>query len=102
MCDFIFFIHFAGLIKSYSTHTYRVDGVAYQFTVDQTIKYRECAANPPTDIDNMKLHVTRTFLIYGESEQIVRYAATHRVSTAGCKLFYLTQCSVVLLFVYVL
>ena len=79
------YIHVAGLIKAYSTHTYRVNGVGNQFTVDQTIKYAECEAHPPEDVDAMRLHVTRTFLIYGDSEQIVRYAATHRVSTAGCK-----------------
>ena len=74
---------FSGVIKSYSQHTYRVNDISYRFTVDQTINYNECQARPLEGADNVRLHVARTFLIYSETEQIVRYAATHRVTSGG-------------------
>ncbi len=51
--------------------------------MDQTINYNECQARPLEGADNVRLHVARTFLIYSETEQIVRYAATHRVTSGG-------------------
>ncbi len=51
--------------------------------MDQTINYNGCQACPLEGADNVRLHVARTFLIYSETEQIVRYAATHRVTSGG-------------------
>ena len=70
----------AGNIKSSASHTYRVDGVAYQFNVDQTITYTECAAQPMNDLGTLRLGVNRNFIVFGEGEEIVRYAQTNKMS----------------------
>lgn len=72
-----------GVIKSYSTQTLRVDGTPYQITVDQTINYSECEERPLSDISTIRLNVTRNFVVYSDSEQIVRYSQTNKISTTS-------------------
>ncbi|XP_014677741.1 PREDICTED: nidogen-2-like [Priapulus caudatus] len=73
----------SGLIKSFSTHKYRVDDVPFTFTVEQTITLDECSfeyaasdAGPPP----LRLSVSRNFVVFDEREQIVRYAQTNKIS----------------------
>ena len=75
------------MIKGYSTRTFSVDGRPYTYTVSETITYKECDANPLSDLPNLRLTVGRAYVVYGETEQIVRYATTNtigRVAGKGC------------------
>ncbi len=78
-----------GTIKSYTSHTYRVDGVAQRFTVDQTITFKECPSRPDDGTYMLKLNVIRNFLVYGDREEIVRFAMTNRIATTSGTLFLL-------------
>ncbi|XP_013386084.1 nidogen-1 isoform X2 [Lingula anatina] len=69
----------AGQMRSYSDRVYRLDGVAYRYSVDQTVVYEACEYEPQ-DTDSMKLGVSRNFVVYDPKEMIVRYALTNRVS----------------------
>ena len=77
-----------GEIRSYMTHTYRVDGVPYRFTLDQTITYKECQAQPLSDLNTQRLVATRNFIIFNADEQVVRFAQTNRISTAIGRLYH--------------
>ncbi|KAK6191563.1 hypothetical protein SNE40_003218 [Patella caerulea] len=69
-----------GLIKSYSTRTYRVNDIAYRYTWDQIISFKECQNDPQTDVGNtMQLAITRSFVVYNTQDQVVRYAGSNRV-----------------------
>jgi len=72
-----------GVIRSQSTQTLRINGVPNLITVDQTINYEECAAQPLSDVTNVRINVTRNFLVYSEEEEIVRYSQTNRVVVPG-------------------
>jgi nidogen (entactin) len=71
-----------GIVKSSATHTFYVDQVPYRFTVDQTIRFTECIWTELPDIDNQRLVISRPFVVYGESEEIVRYATTNKMAPA--------------------
>ena len=73
-----------GVIQVHSTHTYRVEGVPHRFKLDQTIKYKECAAAPPT-VDTQRLAVKRNFITFDQRENVVRYAQTNRVTASVSK-----------------
>jgi hypothetical protein len=52
-----------GVIKSFSTRTYRLNEIAYKYTWDQTITFKECEHDPSRSIsDSMRLGVTRNFV----------------------------------------
>lgn len=72
-----------GVIKLSSAHNYRVDGVPYRFTVDETINFKECPARPLSDLASVRIAVSRNFIVYSEKEQIVRYSQTNKVSLPG-------------------
>jgi len=72
-----------GVLKSHSTQTFRVDGTPHRVVIDQTINYQECAAQPLTNVEGVRLSVTRNFVVYSESDQIVRYSQTNKVSATG-------------------
>lgn len=71
---------FSGVVKSYATHTYMVDDVPYRFTIDQTINFKECSGQALDGIGTQKLVISRPFVVYGEAEEIVRYATTNKMS----------------------
>ena len=70
------------MVKSYATHTFLVDQVPYRFTIDQTIRFTECAFREPMVLDTQRLVISRPFVVYGESEEIVRYATTNKMAPA--------------------
>ncbi|ELT91752.1 hypothetical protein CAPTEDRAFT_173985 [Capitella teleta] len=72
----------AGEIRSRLTHTYRVNGVAKRFSIEQIIRYEECPAKPMDDLPAQRLYTTRNFITYNNDEQVVRFTQTNRVSTA--------------------
>ncbi|XP_076314540.1 uncharacterized protein LOC143226890 [Tachypleus tridentatus] len=77
-----------GLIRSHSSRTYRLqdNGLEVPFQVDQTISFLECkfGSNDP-DLDSMKLKHGRTFIVYNEKEEILRYAMTSKISPRSVK-----------------
>lgn len=69
-----------GVIKSFSTRTYRMNEVAYKYTWDQTITFKECEHDPSRKIsDSMKLGVTRNFVVYDNQNNVVRFAMSNKV-----------------------
>ena len=74
---------YLGLIKSYTTQLYNVDGIPKRINIDQTIRFDECVHRPDDDATMMRLNVIRNFLVYGEKDQIVRFAQTNKISSAG-------------------
>ncbi|CAH1793177.1 unnamed protein product [Owenia fusiformis] len=69
-----------GVIKSYATRTFRINGVSQRFTLDQVITYKECPFKAPDVPDVLRLSVTRNFVTFQEKEQIVRYAMTTKIA----------------------
>jgi len=66
------------------THTFRADADNYRFTLDQTIHYTECPYRPLLDLDVIRIGVTRNFVVYAGTEQIVRFSQTNKVvASAG-------------------
>ena len=72
-----------GVLKSFVTHNFRADTENYRFTLDQTINYNECAYRPLTDLDVIRIGVTRNFVVYAGTEQIVRFSQTNKVVAAA-------------------
>lgn len=72
----------AGIIKSMSTHTFNVETDVHRFTLDQTITYNECAERPLSDVDVIRIAVSRNFVAYSGTEQIVRFSQTNKVAGA--------------------
>lgn len=69
-----------GVIKSFSTRTYRLNEVAYKYTWDQTITFKECEHDPSRSIsDSMRLGVTRNFVVYDDQNDVVRFAMSNKV-----------------------
>ncbi|ESO97555.1 hypothetical protein LOTGIDRAFT_208735 [Lottia gigantea] len=69
-----------GVIKSFSTRTYRINEVAYRYTWDQTIYFKECMNDPMKDEGEItQLSITRSFVVYNEQDQVVRYAGSNKV-----------------------
>lgn len=69
-----------GVIKSFSTRTYRMNEVAYKYTWDQTITFNECQHDPSRLIsDSMRLGVTRNFVVYDDQNDVVRYAMSNKI-----------------------
>ncbi|XP_064599623.1 nidogen-1-like isoform X3 [Liolophura sinensis] len=70
-----------GLVKSSSSRTYRVDDVAFRYSWEQEITYKECTYDSTRAYrDTLRLSVSRNFVVYDPRERIVRYAMTSRIS----------------------
>lgn len=72
-----------GTIKSIATHEYSIDDENFSFTVDQTINFKECDAKPLDRLPSHSLTATRTYVSYGEKDEIVRFASINRIAVAG-------------------
>ena len=77
------------MIKSFTTQTYRVDGVPYRYTWDQTINYHECTAKPRNvnDVDTYNLNIGRNYIIFQDQDgqQIIRFAMANKISPLSSK-----------------
>ena len=69
-----------GLVKSFSVRTYRVNDVAFRYTWDQTLSFKECEADPSPRVQTMRMAVTRNFVRHSNKDQVVRYAMSNKVS----------------------
>ncbi|XP_021357021.1 nidogen-2-like [Mizuhopecten yessoensis] len=75
------FVHAGkGLITSFSTRTYLVDGVAYQYKWNQTIMFNECSFDPEPRLDTMRLSSKRNRVVYDNLNEILRYAMTSQIA----------------------
>ena len=73
-----------GVIKSFSTHTFRVNSQQYRFTLDQTISFTECRGKPLSNLGTIQLSVSRNFLAYNtDNDNIVRFSQTNKIAPAG-------------------
>ena len=72
-----------GVIKGYSTRVFHADQVAFRCTVTETITYHECDARPLDDLPSMRVDVSRAYVVFGETEMIVRYATTNRIRVSA-------------------
>ena len=73
----------SGVIKGFSTRMFRADNVPFRCTVTETITFQECDARPLDDLPSMRVDVSRAYVVFGETEKIVRYATTNRVRIAA-------------------
>ena len=70
----------AGVIRSYSDRTYRINEVAKRYTWNQTITFDECTLDSARAIrDTMRVAVTRNFVVYDSNDRVVRYAMSNKV-----------------------
>ncbi|XP_067009862.1 nidogen isoform X2 [Anabrus simplex] len=70
-----------GIIQSQSSQSFRLEGVPVDnpFSVEQTIKYEECAHHP-VNISTLRLKVARNLITYEAKEKIIRYGMTSKVT----------------------
>jgi len=67
-----------GVYKTYVSHAYEIGGVKKTFMLDQTIAFKEpCSDRVPHAAESISVKVARVYIIYGEDEEIVRYAWTN-------------------------
>ena len=78
----------AGVMKSRSTQTLRIDSVDHRVSVEQTITYNECPHHRVAAADSVRIAVSRNFFTYSDQENIVRYSQTNRVPGTGAPLSY--------------
>ncbi|XP_064621672.1 nidogen-1-like isoform X2 [Lineus longissimus] len=71
-----------GVLRSFANRQYTVDGVAMQYSIDQTIRYTECSARPvdPNEVTAQRVSVERFFVVYDDRERILRFAMTNKVA----------------------
>ena len=70
------------MLRSSTTHSFRADTDSYRFTLEQTIDYTECSYRPLADVDVIRIGVSRNFVVYAGTEQIVRFSQTNKVLAA--------------------
>ena len=44
---------------------------------------QECGSKPLEGLDTQRLVISRPFMVYGDAEEIVRYATTNKMSPAA-------------------
>ncbi|KAJ8309420.1 hypothetical protein KUTeg_014294 [Tegillarca granosa] len=72
---------YTGLIKSYSSRVYRMNDVAYRYSWDQTINFKECEYdNRQQSSDTMRLSVTKNFVVYDDLDMVIRFAMTNKIA----------------------
>ena len=64
-----------------ATHRFQADAEAYEFSLDQTIDYPECSHRPLDEVSTVSIQVTRNFVVYAGTEQIVRFSQTNKVAS---------------------
>lgn len=72
-----------GVLKSFGSHSFRADAHTYHFTVDQTIEYTECSYSANAVVESVRIGVTRNFVVYAGTEQIVRFSQTNKVLSSS-------------------
>jgi hypothetical protein len=81
-----------GVLRSFANRQYTVDGIAHQYSIDQTIRFTECSARPvdPDVVTAQRVSVERFFVVYDDRERILRFAMTNKVAPLLSKdLYYL-------------
>ncbi|KAL5008100.1 hypothetical protein ScPMuIL_013681 [Solemya velum] len=68
-----------GVIKSYSSRTYRVNEIAHKYTWDQTITFKECQQDVDHISDTMRLSVSRNLVSYDNDNEVIRFAMSNRI-----------------------